>query len=382
MSLVPGNTAGINVITPKPGSGLTVQTVANVDTITTDNILQGTGIVLTRNTTNNTMTINSSALGSGVVSVTESLPQGSGVIVTSSPGPAVAVTVQGAYTPGQGISMTPSATPGNQTVTVANTMDIIAGAGITVAQAGPGQDATIINNVSAGNGISVTGTAPGGSKVVANTMTVAGSGAGIAVTQVAAGSNVTVANTGVTSIVAGSGVTISGATGAVTISASPTLSNYAKYYEQALLSGSIGPAGPSAIVANIASFDVSAMTGCDSFTFNLTGLQGTCQVIGFAGDFANLTVYLSDSPTGFYGTFAPIKNTGGLRQAIQGGYSGTWSIAQMSGGAQPSIFNTTATTLYLNVQLGATGAPGTNGFQWSNLGVSGWIEGRNVNVLP
>lgn len=247
MSLIPGNVAGINVISPKPGSGLTVSTVANVDTITTDNFIQGTGIVLTRDTTLNTLTINSSALGSGVVSVTEALPQGSGVIVNSTPGPAVAVTVQGAYNAGTNISLTPSATPGNQTIAINNTMALTAGAGITVGQAGPGQNATIANNIVGGTNINITGTTPGGSKqvnntmavsagagiavtqsapganaTVANTMAVSASGAGIAVTQTGgAGNNVSIANTGVTSLVAGDGITLSGSTGAITISSSP-----------------------------------------------------------------------------------------------------------------------------------------------------------------
>ena len=219
MAFIPQNNAGINVIRPKAGSGLTSVTVANVDTISTDNFIAGTGMSLVRNTTNNTLTFNTSALGSGVVSVTEQFPQGSGVLVTSSAGPAVNVTIKGTYQAGNGISVTPSTTPGNQDIFIGNTMDITsaAGSGIAITQASAGSDAQIAANLTAGSGIAIAA-GVGTAKQISNTMDVTGSGAGISVVQAGTGQDVTISNTGVTSIATtGAGLSTSGATGALTL---------------------------------------------------------------------------------------------------------------------------------------------------------------------
>lgn len=234
MSLIPENTAGINAIVVKPGSGLTVSTVANVDTITTDNILAGTGIALTRNTAPgiNTLTINSSALGSGLVAAEPQsgvppppLPivdaTGSGISIYQSGTTAITASIVGAYVAGQGISLTNQGLPGsgNPHVLINNTMDITSqpASGISIIQSGSGFDADVALNVTAGSGIAIT-PGSGTAKQIANTMVVSGSGSGISVIQPSAGASVSIQNTGVTSVaISGAGLSTSSATGAITL---------------------------------------------------------------------------------------------------------------------------------------------------------------------
>ena len=326
MSFIPENTAGINVITPKPGSGLTVQTSGNVDTLSTDNILQGTGIVLTRNTVLNTLTINSSALGSGVVSVTPLNAQGSGVNIVSSAGPAVSVTVEGAYVGGTGILLTPNTTPGNQTISIANTMDVtsVNGSGITCTQTGgAGNDVQLATNLVAGTNISITSSGVSTAKTFDNTMAVSGTGAGIVVTQAGPGQNVTVQNTGVTSAVAGTGISVSGATGAVTI----------------------GNTGVTAITAGTG-LSASGSTGGVTLANTMAVSQGTGITVTQAGAGQNATIAANITGTNGCsvtpsGGSLLVQNTG-VRSLLAGsgialsGSTGVVTVSTTAG--QPSTY--------------------------------------------
>jgi len=476
MSFIPQNTAGINVITPKPGSGLTVQTSGNVDTITTDGFLPGTGITLTRNTVNNTITIGSSALGSGVTAVVPAVPAGCGIAINSTPGPAVTVDLQGAYVAGTGITLTPSTTPGNPTITVANAMDITSApaSGITITQAGTGQDAQVALNLTAGSGIAL---APGvgTAQAISNAMTVSGSGAGVSVVQTGgAGGNVviqntgvasvavsgaglstsgatgaiTLQNTGVTSLAAGNGVSVSGSTGAITVAntmaltagngiivtqagpgqnatiatnitagqgiqvsgtsnrvvqntmtltagsgiaitqASPGANavisatgaasgTFAKYSMNTNLSGLVG----SNAVFNLASIDVSAMTGANSFTFYLSRLIGQANLGGTSA--CSVQFYLSDSPTNPYNvppSFLPVKSAGCATQFIAPGPATILPVAadEAQYFVPLSLFNTgPITTLYLNMQCSAN----NGNLVFTTLDIGGWLEGRTMTIV-
>ena len=343
MSFIPSNNPAVNAITTAPGSGLGVATNLGVSNLTTiaagsplkNGFIAGSNISFTRNTANNTLTISSSAGGVGITDIEpkvgDAAATGCGISITTTGTSAITANIVGAYVSGTGISLTPQGGSGNPHVLVNNTMDVTsqAGSGITVTQAGAGQDADVAVNLTAGSGVAITA-GTGTAKVIANTMDIL-PGSGISVAQSGPGADATITNTGVVAITTGSGISASGS-GTVNLTNTGVL---------AIAPGSGISASGTGTVTVANTMDITANQPVVGTNSGITVSQS-----GPGAD-ANVAVNLSS------GAGITMSNGGGTQRIVTN--SGVLSI---TGGAGISVSGTGSGPFTGNVTISAASVSG------------------------
>jgi hypothetical protein len=359
MSFIPGEQSDIAAVASLTGSGISVSTTGDIDYVAT-NLIAGPGIAIVPSVSNTSITISSTGSGGGISSVSSGV--GSGITATTV-GEAVSLT--SALVAGAGISLAPAGVGNN--LTINNTQTLSAGTGSGIALTPSGNNTAIAANLVGGTGIGIVPSGLNSSQTINNTgVTSVTGGAGISVSQSTGAIGLT--NTGVLQLLAGSGITLSGSTGVITISAASVASKTMNVvdFPTAGANSWVVPAGVTSVIVEA----IGGGGGCGVGNFSSQPTNGSPTILtALAGTISALGGVVPSENQGVIGTGANYWNwTNGQANSGKGGFGSYWTGANgngqtIAGSDGQRIVRSIATTPgeTISVSVGVAGAaPGTS----------------------